>query len=125
MIVYGQNVMLPALLNNKKPMDISSKINYLFDMLDINHRKNHWPNQLSGGEQQRVAIARALINKPSLLLADEPTGNLDKNQACKVFTLLINSVKISNTAAIIVTHNNEFAKLADTVLNLENGVLYS
>ena len=93
--------------------------------MDISQRKNQWPSQLSGGEQQRVANARALINKPTLLLADEPTGNLDKHHAYKVFTLLINSVKTSNTAAIIVTHNNEFAKLADNVFNLENGILNS
>ena len=81
----------------------------------------HYPSQLSGGEQQRVAIARGLVNHPSLLLADEPTGNLDPKTAEEVFAVLVSTIRSENIGALVVTHNHELAKRMDRVLELKDG----
>ena len=92
-------------------------------LLGIEDRKNHLPNQLSGGQQQRVAIARALANKPSIILADEPTGNLDSKTTEEVMDLLKQSIKKYNQTLIMITHNNEIAKKADRVISIIDGKL--
>jgi lipoprotein-releasing system ATP-binding protein len=91
--------------------------------LGLGHRLKHRPNQLSGGERQRVAIARALMNKPKVLFADEPTGNLDPMTAETVFAELLRLVRTTGLAALIATHNPEIAKRMDRVVTLRNGTL--
>lgn len=92
-------------------------------LLSINDRKEHLPHQLSGGQQQRVAIARALINKPSIILADEPTGNLDTKSESEVLNLLKKSQKKYNQTIIMITHNMNIAKYANKVIKIEDGVI--
>lgn len=96
--------------------------NDVMDKVGLSDRKNNFPSQLSGGEQQRVAIARALANKPDIILADEPTGNLDKNNEQKIFEIL-NSLSKNGKCVIIVSHSNVVKKYADIILNLEEGKL--
>ncbi|HSQ97331.1 MAG TPA: ABC transporter ATP-binding protein [Rickettsiales bacterium] len=116
-----ENVILPALINKKinKKSIIEKATNILSDLgliLKINNR----PYQLSGGEKQRVAIARAIINNPSIILADEPTGNLDPENAEKVFELLLQTVKNYNSSLLMVTHNIELAKKLDRIITIED-----
>ncbi len=92
-------------------------------MLGVEHRLNHLPAELSGGEMQRVAIARALIGKPQVLIADEPTGNLDSKRTEEIKELLLNLNKRENLTIVVVTHNLEFAKNADRVLTISDGRL--
>lgn len=117
------NLMLPGLLYRTNYQTHLHRAKELLSSLGIAHHMNSWPNNLSGGEQQRVAIARALINSPTLLLADEPTGNLDPHNADKVFNLLAQAVKQHMTAAIVVTHSLDLAAKADKVYELYEGVL--
>ncbi len=98
-----------------------NEANMWLDVMGLADRKLHLPSELSGGQQQRVAIARALINKPSLILADEPTGNLDPQRAAEIFQLFISIAKEQNIAVIIVTHNQELAKMTDKIYHLNNG----
>ena len=117
------NVLLPTYINeNLNEVESLKKANSLLKKLDVYDRASHYPNELSGGEQQRVAIARALINDPDILLADEPTGNLDDENEEIVLNLLKNMSK-NGKCVIVVSHNKEIKKYADTVLKLENGVL--
>lgn len=119
-----ENVMLPALLNNfDKKLEIEKRAKELLEKVGLGERENHKPSQLSGGEKQRVAIARALINSPKILLADEPTGNLDEDTAMSIMRILEESVHHLNKCAIIVTHSNEVAKRADVVFQLKRGTL--
>jgi ABC-type lipoprotein export system ATPase subunit len=116
-----ENIMLPLLINKKKTKSEKKEIvNNLIDMIKLSDRSNHLPKELSGGERQRVAIARALVNNPSIILADEPTGNLDKNNEViifKIFKQLANNGK----CVIIVSHSDEIKKYANKIINLENG----
>lgn len=89
----------------------------------LGHRLKHFPSELSGGENQRVAIARALVIRPSLLLADEPSGNLDEKTGRKVMDILFNQVRKTKTTTVLVTHNQEIAQMCDQVFKLENGTL--
>ncbi|NLJ96136.1 MAG: ABC transporter ATP-binding protein [Clostridiales bacterium] len=114
-----ENIILPALLDQQK-ID-KSYIEELTEDLKISDRLYHFPSQLSGGQQQRVAIARALVNKPKLILADEPTGNLDKESASLVIDLLIASVKKYNRTLVIITHEPFIADMADRVYLVDNG----
>ncbi|WP_122639493.1 ABC transporter ATP-binding protein [Romboutsia sp. Marseille-P6047] len=116
-----ENIELPLKLDNQK-ID-KEYIEDLMKLLGIEDRKNHLPNQLSGGQQQRVAIARALANKPSIILADEPTGNLDSKTTEEVMDLLKQSIKKYNQTLIMITHNNEIAKKADRVISIIDGKL--
>lgn len=119
-----ENVMLPALLNNfDKKLEMEKRAKELLEKVGLGERENHKPSQLSGGEKQRVAIARALINSPKILLADEPTGNLDEDTAMSIMRILEESVHHLNKCAIIVTHSNEVAKRADVVFQLKRGTL--
>ena len=118
-----ENIMQPMYIN--KEYDKTAKkqrTNELIEMMGLSQRKKHYPEELSGGEQQRVAIARALANKPDIILADEPTGNLDKNNEQKIFEIL-NSLSKNGKCVIIVSHSNVVKKYADIILNLEEGKL--
>ena len=104
----------------KKPID-KSLLAHLTDMLGIQGRMDHRPNELSGGEQQRVAIARALINRPSIVLADEPTGNLDTKNSDAVLEMLRRSSRELNQTVLMITHNPEAAQIADRILHMRDG----
>ncbi|MCF8462853.1 MAG: ABC transporter ATP-binding protein [Rickettsiaceae bacterium] len=95
--------------------------NMWLDVMGLPECRLNLPSELSGGQQQRVAIARALINKPSLILADEPTGNLDPKRAIEIFEMFTSIAKEQKIAVVVVTHNHELAKMADKIYNLENG----
>ncbi len=119
-----ENVMMPGLINRKDRSEITADANELLNKVGLGHRTAHRVGELSGGEQQRVALARAMIMKPSLLLADEPTGNLDAKTGNKIFDLLqeINSSRAMST--VMVTHNEELAAKMDRRLTLADGVLH-
>jgi ABC-type lipoprotein export system ATPase subunit len=95
----------------------------MLKQVELQDRLNHRPAQLSGGQQQRVAIARAVVLKPSLILADEPTGNLDSELSIKVFDLLWKLVKTHNIACLVVTHNSELAKKTDQIISIKDGAI--
>ena len=114
-----ENITLPCDLDGKKVN--RQKLNELLKTLGLEERKNHLPNELSGGQQQRVAIGRALINSPSIILADEPTGNLDSKAGEKIVNLLKKSNKEYNQTIIMITHNIEIAKMADRIIKIEDG----
>lgn len=118
-----ENINMTVLLDDKKPD--KKYIDGLIDTLNLSNRKNHLPNELSGGQQQRVSIARALANNPSLILADEPTGNLDRKSSQEVMELLIATVKKFNKTLILITHDIEIANLADRVIKIEDGEIVS
>ncbi|WP_250675898.1 ABC transporter ATP-binding protein [Paraclostridium ghonii] len=117
----AENIELPVKLDNRN-VD-KDYINELMELLGISDRKNHLPSQLSGGQQQRVAIARALSAKPSIILADEPTGNLDTKTTEEVINLLKTSIKKYNQTLIMITHNENIAKKADRVISIVDGKL--
>ena len=118
-----ENVMLPQMIAGRSRRDARQRATELIESVGLRDRASHRPARLSGGEQQRVAIARALANGPRLLLADEPTGNLDSHTAEDVFGLLIDFVRESGLAAVIATHNLELASKMDWVVRLEDGKL--
>lgn len=114
-----ENMKLPMLLDNKKVN--TSHFNELVDILGLQERKDHLPNQLSGGQQQRVSIGRALAYNPSIVLADEPTGNLDSKNSKEIIDLLKISIKKYNQTLILITHDLEIASQADRVIVIEDG----
>lgn len=114
-----ENIMLPLSLDNRE-ID-KEKINKLLKLLGLQNRKNHLPNELSGGQQQRTSIGRALITNPSIILADEPTGNLDSKSSDEIVALLRKSNKELNQTIIMITHNMEIAKVADRIIKIEDG----
>lgn len=116
-----ENIDLPQLANGFPSKDAQRRSNELLDLVDLANRSNHRPAELSGGEQQRIAICRALANKPKIILADEPTGNLDQNTTLSVFESLLKIVKKTNLAALIATHNLDLAKRMDRVVELIDG----
>lgn len=116
-----ENVALPAMLDGADQRAIDRKASALLDRVDLAHRKTHRPQALSGGEQQRVAIARALMNDPVLLLADEPTGNLDTEHGAAVWRLLAALVRESGRTVVAVTHEADGAAFADRVMVLKDG----
>ena len=118
-----ENIVLPQLISGKSKTQANNVANKLLASMQLSDRSTHRPARLSGGEQQRVAVARALANGPRLLLADEPTGNLDHDSAEQLFNLLVELVKNTGVAALIATHNPELAGKMDRVLRLENGIL--
>jgi lipoprotein-releasing system ATP-binding protein len=120
-----ENVMMPALIRNESESSVRQKAISQLEQFGLGHRLDHRPSMLSGGEQQRVAIARALINEPSLLLADEPTGNLDEKTTQELITQLINLRNSSNLTLIMVTHDMDIARQCDRMLTLRNGVIHS
>jgi lipoprotein-releasing system ATP-binding protein len=118
-----ENIALPQLILGLSRAEAEERAKQLLDSLGIGERSDHRPAQLSGGEQQRVAIARAIANGPRLLLADEPTGNLDPPTAERVFEQLLSLVRQSGVAALIATHNLELAARMDRTLRLKEGLL--
>ncbi len=116
-----ENVMVPQMITGMAPGEASARAMQLLDYLRVGHRASHRPAELSGGEQQRVAIARAVANAPRILLADEPTGNLDPVTASYVFDALEALVRQSGLAALIATHNHELAARMDRVVTLDGG----
>jgi lipoprotein-releasing system ATP-binding protein len=116
-----ENVCIPGWLAGRKKAEVKAEAEKLLNMLGLSHRLENKPNQLSGGEQQRVAVARALINKPDIIFADEPTGNLDSANAKELHQLFFDLRKQFNQTFLIVTHNEELAQLSDRVLHMRDG----
>lgn len=116
-----ENIMLPLEIIGTKRSEAKSNALALLESVGLENRANHFPNQLSGGENQRVAIGRALITKPRLLLADEPSGNLDQETGSKVMTLFFDLVRKYNTTTLLVTHNELLAEKCDSIYKLNQG----
>ena len=116
-----ENVCIPGWLAGRKKTEVKAEAEKLLTMLGLSQRMENKPNQLSGGEQQRVAVARALINKPDIVMADEPTGNLDSVNAKELHQLFFDLRKQFNQTFLIVTHNEELAQLSDRVLHMKDG----
>ena len=114
-----ENISLPLSLDNRE-VD-KEKLDNLLKLLGLQNRKNHLPNELSGGQQQRTSIGRALIANPTIILADEPTGNLDSKSSDEIVALLKKSNKELNQTIIMITHNMEIAKVADRIIKIEDG----
>lgn len=117
-LTVEENIKLPTINTNNKDEDY---VNELMALLSLDNRKTHLPNELSGGQQQRVAIARALVNKPSIIFADEPTGNLDTKTELEVLNLLKESQKKYKQTIVMITHNMDIIKYADRVIQIEDG----
>lgn len=120
-LTVEENIQMPILLDHKKPD--REYIDHVIEMLGLKDRRKHLPNQLSGGQQQRAAIARALANRPSLILADEPTGALDSANGNEVMALLQDSVKKLNQTLVLITHNIDLAREADRIVRITDGKL--
>jgi putative ABC transport system ATP-binding protein len=118
-----ENIALPALLDNDK-ID-KTYLAEIIKLLGLENRKNHLPSELSGGQQQRVSIGRALLNKPSIILADEPTGNLDSKNSSEVIDLLKLSAKKYNQTLILITHDINIASTADRIITIMDGAIVS
>ena len=116
-----ENVCIPAFINGTSKNEAETKAKELLTFLGLSHRVNHKPNELSGGEQQRVAVARALINNPSVIFADEPSGNLDSASAKNLHELFFTLREKFNQTFVIVTHNEELADMADRKLEMKDG----
>ena len=119
-----ENVCIPAYIANKSRHETETEAKKLLEYLGLSHRMNHKPNELSGGEQQRVAVARALVNKPSIILADEPTGNLDSKTSVEIMKLF-GDIHASGNTVILVTHEEEIAAYANRVIRLRDGLIES
>ena len=120
-----ENICLPGYISGRNKKEVEKEATKLLETLGISIRRDHKPNELSGGEQQRVAIARALINSPSIILADEPSGNLDSENARKLHELFIKLNKELNQTFIIVTHNKELASMTNRTLEMVDGKIIS
>lgn len=120
-LTVEENIQMPILLDHKKPD--REYIDHVIEMLGLKDRRKHLPNQLSGGQQQRAAIARALANRPSLILADEPTGALDSTNGNEVMALLQDSVKKLNQTLVLITHNIDLTREADRIVRITDGKL--
>lgn len=120
-LTVEQNMLFPLLLDYKKPDQVY--LEELLTVLNLKERRHHLPNELSGGQQQRVAIGRALITRPTLILADEPTGNLDTQNSSEVITLLKEASRKYTQTILMITHNRSIAASADRVLHVSDGVL--
>ena len=114
-----ENITLPLSLDNRQ-ID-KEKLNEMLKLLGLEKRRNHLPNELSGGQQQRTSIGRALITNPTIILADEPTGNLDSKSSDEIVALLKKSNKELKQTIIMITHNMEIAKIADRIIKIEDG----
>ena len=118
-----ENVMIPGLIGKKDSDVVRKRAEMLLEMLGISNRKDHKPSELSGGEQQRTAVARALINSPDLILADEPSGNLDSKNAVELHKLFFQLRKDLNQTFIIVTHNSDLSMMADRRMEIRDGMM--
>lgn len=119
----AENVMMPALIKNQKHSDAERRANELLSRFGLAERLNHRPSELSGGEQQRVSMARALMNNPSIILADEPTGNLDEKNTESLLSLLFELRETEDVSIVLITHEKEIANRCDTAYSLNHGVL--
>jgi lipoprotein-releasing system ATP-binding protein len=119
-----ENAAIPMMIRGSSRLNSLSAAENVLKEVGLEHRKNHKPGEMSGGEQQRVAIARSLINNPSILLADEPTGNLDSETGEEIFDLLIREKKARAMTLVMVTHNEELARRADLTVRLKDGVIF-
>lgn len=120
-LTVEQNIIFPVLLDYQKPN--KKYLEELLTVLNLKERRGHLPSQLSGGQQQRVAIGRALITRPSLILADEPTGNLDTQNSSEVIALLKEAAKTYEQTIVMITHSRSIAQMADRILQVSDGVL--
>ena len=116
-----ENVMMPALIARRDPHEAADKARRLLDYLQLFHRYDHKPSELSGGEKQRVAVARALMNDPSVILADEPSGSLDSRNRDELHRLLLDVRQQFQVAMVIVTHDQQLASLSDRILEMRDG----
>lgn len=123
-LTVEDNVMLPVLLDGKKIKDYREKLDEILETVGLSDRINHTPRELSGGQQQRVAIARALINEPDIILADEPTGNLDSKSSEEVMKLLQRINKEKGKTILQVSHSLETAKYSDRIINVRDGKVW-
>ena len=118
-----ENILIPTMMCNRPENSYEENFKKLVTSLDIADRLHHLPSELSGGQQQRVAIARALINMPQVVFADEPTGNLDRDNADEVLELLLKTKELLTQTLIIVTHDMKIAERADRIFKMDNGIL--
>ncbi len=117
-----ENVMIPGMIAGTNKKQLQERAEMLLSKLSIDHRKNHKPSELSGGEQQRIAVCRALINEPSIVLADEPSGNLDTKNALELHELFFKLREEFHQTFVIVTHNEDLASMADRKLTMKDGL---
>jgi len=120
-LTAGENIMLPRLLDNRKPDE--DKLRTILETIGLSDRAKHLPSELSGGQQQKVSVGRALINDPALILADEPTGNLDSKSSREIIDLLNLANKRYNQTLLIITHDEKIALQADRVITIEDGLI--
>lgn len=118
-----ENIFIPGFIRGREESELRKDANHLSELLGISHRLGHKPSELSGGEQQRVAVARALINRPDIVFADEPSGNLDTKNARGLHELFFQLREELNLAFVIVTHNEELANMADRKISMKDGLI--
>jgi putative ABC transport system ATP-binding protein len=124
-LTVRENISLPFLIAQRKGEEVESRIEVMLETVGLTQRKSHYPYQLSGGEMQLVSIARALVNSPGLLLADEPTGNVNPNVGRSIMDILRATAKQQDTSVLMVTHNPEHAAWADRICFLKEGIIQS